>query len=157
DESAYGVDLLVQQFTQSDAWDALRGSTAGGASAQLNPVETAWVQASSSPVVAGVVPTTDNMWAEVARVTVPDQSAYDVAVAIDGKRTDAFGFSSGWYSALAQRDGVVTIQTSTLYDHMSGGADFRFVADGADLVMEVKGVISQDWSWSMTSFTKEIV
>jgi len=157
DENAYGVDILVQQFTQSPDWDVVAHGSGGASSASaLDATETAWVQKSATPYVSGDILTTDNMWTEAGRLTIPDQSGFDIVVNLDGKRVDAFGFASASYGALVSRDGTISVMMSAIFNHM-GSSDFRFVADGADVVAEVRGVINQDWSWDMVSYNKEIV
>jgi len=117
--------------------------------AALSAAEVSWVKELADIFTKHTVSTVDNVYTEVARVTlVPGDMAIG-KMYVTAKRTDAIGLYRAEAVTQAYYDGGAFADS----DKTAAGPnqmDVHLVADGDDIVAEVRGVVGQSWDWDVT-------
>jgi len=160
--TAYGTDITVQNINVSADWDVVAvGSAASGGQSQpaLTAQERTWVSYSAMAIDVNDTMTTGGAWTEDGRLPVPLDTGHRIRVTFTARRADGVGYYHAQSAGLAYNDGgTVTVSDSSIFEETTDPAlETRMVADGQDMVFEVKGQGGQDWRWETVFFSKEIL
>ena len=159
-DTAYGTDVTGQLLTLSEDWDVVTPgeSTGGTASQVLTRSEVSWVQQSAEIITRNEVSTVGNPWTELARTTIPASLGVVLSVIFEGQRTDAWNIYYREARAVIENNGgVVTVNaTDIVIQSPNPQIETRYIVDGSDIVLEVKGRLTEEWSWKSVVFYNEI-
>jgi len=157
-DTAYGIDVTIQEVVLSGDWDVVTpADAASSASARMTEQESTWIRASATPLFRDSQMTTDNTWSEVVRYTIPNGEGIKILTAVDGRRTDGQGYFSSELSGIAFNNGVTDVIYTVDFKHSTEpSVDTRLVIDGMDVVFEIRGATNEDWNWNSTIYAKGI-
>jgi hypothetical protein len=156
-DTAYGTDITLQQIDISADWDIVAaGEAQGGTANSFTAREVSWIQESATFFDKFTATTTDNTWVEFDRIPFTGEAQRGEILA-KGTRTDTVGFGIIRAAILGFWDGIAVVaDTSTSYKTGPATNNVRVVADGTDLVFEVRGGNMQTWDWDITVFFVDI-
>jgi len=77
-------------------------------------------------------------------------------VFIDAKRTDAIGYYTAELDVLAYYDGVLVVDDATSLHLGANQLMVRAIADGTDIVVQVRGAVGSTWDWKLAVFFRDI-
>lgn len=158
DESAYGIDLIVQLYTQSADWDTVSDSGTTVGSAQLGTKEVEWVERSASVFDSVEGQTTDDQWQTISISTpVLPGTARHGEIVMQAKRVDADGYHASKVAfLLADINGTIEAKDKKIYEVETQNLDIRVETSGSSGIVQVKGMMGQTWDWYGTDFVEEI-